>query len=42
MTHEQYLDEPCETVDWALQFANMEAELEQEAIKKAQRQNSRG
>ena len=37
MTHEQFLDEPCVTVDWALAFAGLEAELESEAIKKAKR-----
>lgn len=36
LTHDQYLDEPCEVVDWALAFARMEAEMEEEAMKRAQ------
>ncbi len=36
LTHEEFLDEPCEVVDWALAFARMEAEMEEAAMKRAQ------
>jgi hypothetical protein len=38
LTHAQYLDEPAQVVDWALAFARMEDEMEEEAIKKAERE----
>ncbi len=39
MTHEQYLDEPVQVVDWALAFARLENDMEAEAIKKASKQS---
>ncbi len=35
MTHEQYLDEPAQVVDWALAFAGLEAKLEEKHIERA-------
>jgi len=37
LTHEQFLDEPSDTVDWALAFAGMEAKMEADAIEKAKK-----
>lgn len=37
MTVEEYEKEPREAIDWDLQFARLEAEMEADAVKKAQR-----
>jgi len=46
MSHQRYLDEPAEVVDWTLALANMEAEMEQAAMererKKAEHQQRMG
>jgi hypothetical protein len=41
ITHEEYLSEPADTVDWALAFAGMEAKMEADAIKKASQSDRR-
>ena len=41
ITHEEYLSEPADTVDWALAFAGMEAKMEADAIKKASKSDGR-
>lgn len=41
LTHEEYMDEPCEMVDWALAFAGLEAKMQDEAMKKATEKHGR-
>ncbi len=36
MTHDQYLDEPRNTILWKLELKRLENEIEAEEIKKAQ------
>lgn len=41
MSHEQYLDEPVGVVEWTLQFAGMDAEIEAEEINAAANKKKR-
>jgi hypothetical protein len=42
LTAEELGREPADKMDWELAFQEMEARMESDAIKKAQREGSRG